>query len=72
MICSASGGQFQIETQLGIGLSIHQKVLTLCLVAHIYNLTKFARCHKAQNRNMCKVDYQALSYIESVQISNEF
>ena len=30
----------------------------MCLVAHIYNLTKFAR-FKAQSDNMCKVDHQA-------------
>ena len=40
------------------------KVLTLCLVAPIYNLTKFACFHKAQSGNMCKVDHQVLSYVK--------
>ena len=35
----------------------------MCLVAHIYNLTKFAR-FKAQSDNMCKVDHQGLSYVK--------
>ena len=28
----------------------------MCLVAHIYNLKKFARFHNTQSRNMCEVD----------------
>ena len=34
---------------------------TQSLVTHtcIYNLTKFARFHKAQSGDMCKVDHQA-------------
>ena len=45
------------------------KVLTLRLVARIYNLTKFARIHKAQSGNMCKVNHPALSYVE---VSSEY
>ena len=33
-------------------------------VAHIYNLTKFSRFHKAQSGNMCKVDHQVLSCVK--------
>ena len=33
-------------------------------VAHIYNLTKFSRFHKAQSGSMCKVDHQVLCYIK--------
>ena len=36
----------------------------MCLVARIYNLTKFARFHKPQSDNMCKVYHQTLSYVE--------
>ena len=39
-------------------------LLILVLVAHIYNLTKFGRFHKAQSGNMCKVDHQTLSCIK--------
>ena len=35
--------------------------MTLCLVARIYNFTKFARFHNIQSGNMCEVDHEALS-----------
>ena len=39
-------------------------VLTLCLVARMFNLTKFPYFHKAPSDNMCKVDRQALSNVK--------
>ena len=32
-------------------------------ITYIYNLTKFTFFHKAQSRNMSKVDHQALPYV---------
>ena len=48
------GGQLQMETQL---LDRH-----MFWVVRMYNLAKFARLHKTQNGNMCKVDHPASSY----------
>ena len=39
-------------------------VLTLCLIARMYNLTKFARLHRTQSGNMCKLDHRALSHVK--------
>ena len=33
---------------------------------NIYNLPKLARPHKVQNSKMCKIDGQALSYVEEL------
>ena len=64
MIRLALGGQPKMETQLSGRVEYSSLVLTLCLVARIYNLTKFVRFHKARGGNMCKVDQQALSYVK--------
>ena len=54
----------QMETQLSDQVYYLLYVLTLFLVACIYNLAKFAQFHKAESGNMRKVDYQALPYIK--------
>ena len=48
----------QMETQLLDRVNYLLYVLALCLVARIYNLTKFARFDRAQS------DHQALSYVK--------
>ena len=50
-----------METQSSDRVNYLLWELILCLVAHIYNLTKFGGFYKAQSGNMCKVDHQALS-----------
>ena len=54
----------QMETQLSDQVYHLLYVLTLFLVASVYNLAKFAQVHKAESGNKRKVDYQALSYIK--------
>ena len=60
----ALSGELQMETQLSDRVDYSSKVLTLCLVARIYGLKKFARFHKVQKRNLCKVDHKALCYVK--------
>ena len=64
MIRLALGGQPKMATQSSDRVNYLLWELTLCLVAHIYNFTKFGGFHKAQSGNMCKVDHQALSYVK--------
>ena len=58
-----------MEIKLSDRVKYPSKVSTLRFVARIYNLTKFARIHKAQSGNMCKVNHPALSYVE---VSSEY
>ena len=54
-----------MEIQLSDRVDYLLYVLTLCLVARIYNLTKFAsRFHRTLCGNMYKVDHQTLSYVK--------
>ena len=59
-----------METQSSNRVNYLLWELILCLVAHIYNLTKFGGFHKAQSGNMCKVDHQALSYVKVLSEAN--
>ena len=34
------------------------------MAAHVYNSVKYARFHKAQIRNICNVENQALSFVK--------
>ena len=61
MIRLVLDGQLQVETQLSDRVKYSSQVLTLCLAARFYNLTKFT-CHIA----MCKVYHQALSYVKEL------
>ena len=53
-----------METPLLDRVKYSSYILSLCLVAHIYNLTTVVCFHKTQNDNICKVDQQALSYVK--------
>ena len=48
MIRLGLGGQPQMETQSSDQVNCLLLILTLCLVTHICNLTKFSRFHKVR------------------------